>query len=80
MSIVFVDNVDSTYTSEKRICLSVCYYDLTNGVTNSVLSYLACSFGAIQSTHSERYPLSETVVKGSFCSNTENPAWFKSDH
>ena len=50
------------------------------GVTNSVLSYLACSFGANQSTHSERYPLSETLVKGSFCSNTENPVWFKSDH
>ena len=77
MSVVFVDNVDSTYTSEKRIYLSVCYYDLINGVTSSVLSYLACSFGANQSTHSERYPLSETLVKGSFCSNTENPAWFK---
>ena len=77
MSFVFVDNVDSTNTCEKIICLSFCYYDLTNGVTNSVLSYLACSFGAIQSTHSERYPLSETLVKGSFCSNTENPAWFK---
>ena len=39
-----VSTRQSTDTSEKKICLSFCYYDLTNGVTNSVLSYLACSF------------------------------------